>query len=246
MTLQPNTLRPGTDGAAYNQVITAVGGNAPLVLNCLRARSPGLMLDDRRHAARHPDNAGSRSFPIEATDKGQHGFRPYRFSTGTVGGVTITPASLPAGSQGVAYNQALGTTGGTGSGRVFSITSGSLPAGVNDEQRRRHQWHAERAAAHSILRSGSSSTRRHTGSRAYTLNIGGTFCDGQPVDAAERDALHAVQPDRHRERRHRPLHIRDQRRLAADRPVARRQTAISPARRRSPGPLQLHGARHAR
>ena len=44
--------------------------------------------------------------------------------------ITLSPASLPNATVGVAYNQAIAATGGIGP-YTFSVTSGTLPAGLN-------------------------------------------------------------------------------------------------------------------
>ena len=43
--------------------------------------------------------------------------------------LTVTTASLPNGTQGVAYSQTLAATGGTGA-YTWQLTSGTLPNGI--------------------------------------------------------------------------------------------------------------------
>ena len=184
ITLQPNTLPAGTNGAAYNQVVTAVGGTAPYTFDLRAGSNPlptGLILDSDGTLHGTPTTPGSTTFQIEATDNGGNtGFRTYTFSVGSAGGVTITPASLPNGSQGVAYSQALGTTGGTGSGRVFSISSGSLPAGLTMSSAGVISGTPTGNGAFSftvsVIDDGG-----NTGSRAYTLNIGAAILTVNPA-----------------------------------------------------------------
>jgi hypothetical protein len=45
--------------------------------------------------------------------------------------VTVTTASLPGGTVGVAYNQTLAATGGVGGPYTWSVTVGSLPTGLS-------------------------------------------------------------------------------------------------------------------
>lgn len=44
--------------------------------------------------------------------------------------ITITPTALPDAQQGSAYTQQLTASGGSGSGYVFTVISGSLPPGL--------------------------------------------------------------------------------------------------------------------
>lgn len=44
--------------------------------------------------------------------------------------ITISPATLPGGVVGAAYSQTLAASGGSGTGYTFTVTSGTLPAGL--------------------------------------------------------------------------------------------------------------------
>lgn len=54
----------------------------------------------------------------------------YAWTTGIVGQLAITTASLPGGTVGTAYNATLTATGGTGTGYTWSA-AGALPAGLS-------------------------------------------------------------------------------------------------------------------
>jgi hypothetical protein len=54
---------------------------------------------------------------------------PANATANVIGTLTITTATLPNGSQGVAYSQQLASTGGTGS-KTWSLISGNLPNGI--------------------------------------------------------------------------------------------------------------------
>jgi hypothetical protein len=107
LTLQPNIIPSGTENTAYSQLITAVGGNAPYTFAVTSGSLPvGITLAPGGLLSGTPTTPNAYAFTITATDiDGNTGFRPYTFSIGTQGGITINPASLPAGSQGVAYSQ---------------------------------------------------------------------------------------------------------------------------------------------
>jgi uncharacterized protein YhjY with autotransporter beta-barrel domain len=132
LTLQPNTIPAGTENTAYSQLITAVGGNAPYTFALTSGTLPtGLILDSNGLLHGTPTTPASGTFTITATDSTSNtGFRPYNFSIGTAGGLTINPGSLPAGTVGIAYNQTVTASGGNGS-YTYSISAGSLPAGLS-------------------------------------------------------------------------------------------------------------------
>jgi large repetitive protein len=134
LTLQPNTIPVGTNGVAYSQQLTAVGGNGSYTFTRTAGAFPaGITMTPLGLLQGIPGAASTGTFTITAVDTdGNSGFRPYSFSIGNAGGITISPGSpLPPGTQGVAYNQVLSASGGSGVGNVFSITGGSLPPGLS-------------------------------------------------------------------------------------------------------------------
>ena len=82
---------------------------------------PGLITRLQRPAERHADHGEQLHLHLTATDNGgDTGFRPYTFSIGTPGGITIHPASpLPDGTQACAYNQTLTATAAAGRQCLF-------------------------------------------------------------------------------------------------------------------------------
>src|SRR5262249_22277684 len=74
-------------------------------------------------------NASAGSYTVSASAGGssEASFR----LTNTAPPVTITPASLLAGTAGVAYTQALSAAGGGGGPFTFAGTTGALPAGFS-------------------------------------------------------------------------------------------------------------------
>ena len=172
LTLQPNTIPSGTENTAYSQLITAVGGNAPYTFAVTSGSLPvGITLAPGGLLSGTPTTPNAYAFTITATDiDGNTGFRPYTFSIGAQGGITINPASLPAGSQGVAYSQTLTAVGGSG-GYVFSVSAGSLPSGLS--------MSAGGVISGTPSAGGSFNftafvrdSNGNTGTRAYTVNIG--------------------------------------------------------------------------
>ncbi|NKJ23375.1 putative Ig domain-containing protein [Dyella sp. SG609] len=128
--LAPSTLPAGTGGVAYNQTITASGGNGTYAYSLSAgALPPGIGLTSGGVLSGTPTTAGTYNFTVTATDG--HGFtgsQAYAFTVNAPA-ITLTPATLPAGSGGVAYSQTITASGGNG-GYTFSLTAGALPAGI--------------------------------------------------------------------------------------------------------------------
>ena len=75
-----------------------------------------------------PSAAGSYSFTVTATDAGGcTGVANY--TVRVCPAVVIAPSTLPGGSVGTVYSQALTATGGTAPS-VFAVASGALPPGL--------------------------------------------------------------------------------------------------------------------
>jgi uncharacterized repeat protein (TIGR01451 family) len=119
-------------GVAYNSSLAATGGAGGYVFSIASGSLPaGLTLNASTGAITGTPTAyGTSSFTAKVVD-----------STGTTAGTTTSSCSIviappialtcavATGQMGVAYNSSLAATGGAG-GYVFSIASGSLPAGL--------------------------------------------------------------------------------------------------------------------
>ncbi|TDW97400.1 putative Ig domain-containing protein [Dinghuibacter silviterrae] len=126
----PATLPAATVGVSYNQVISATGGTSPYtyVASGLPA---GLTLTSGGVLSGTPTTGGSFTVTITATDAST-GSGPYQGTqtyTLTVNAATITvaPATLPAATVGVSYNQVISATGGTS---PYTYVASGLPAGL--------------------------------------------------------------------------------------------------------------------
>jgi uncharacterized repeat protein (TIGR01451 family) len=122
----------GQMGVAYNSSLAATGGAGGYVFSIASGSLPaGLTLNASTGAITGTPTAyGTSSFTAKVVD-----------STGTTAGTTISSCSIvvappialtcaaATGQMGVAYSSSLAATGGAG-GYVFSIASGSLPAGL--------------------------------------------------------------------------------------------------------------------
>jgi hypothetical protein len=119
-----------------------------------------------------PTVTGTYNFTIKAqAANGCSGTRAYTFAVNCPT-VTITPASLPAGSTGASYNQSLSATPSSGN-YTFAVTTGTLPAGLSLNP-------ATGVLSGTPTLSGTSSFTITvtgfggcTGSKAYSISIGG-------------------------------------------------------------------------
>ena len=108
---------------------------------------------------------------MQATDAATNtGSRSYTVNIGS-NILTLAPASLPNGTQGTAYSQTVTASGGTAP-YTFAVSSGSLPTGSHAQHWRRHQRHADAAAAHLASPSGAPIASAIPARHAYTINIG--------------------------------------------------------------------------
>ncbi|MEP7339870.1 MAG: putative Ig domain-containing protein, partial [Acidobacteriota bacterium] len=127
----PATLPGGTAGVAYSQAITVTGGGLPFTFTVSQgALPPGLTLSMAGVISGIPTQANTFNFSITATDANNCGIAGgYQIVISPCPAVTITPALLPAGMAGFAYNQTLTASGGSGP-YAFGISGGALPAGM--------------------------------------------------------------------------------------------------------------------
>lgn len=133
ITLSPATLPNGTVGTAYSQTITASGGTAPYTFSVIAGSlPPGLALAVGGVLSGTPTTAGSFTFTVRATDSaGCFGSQVYTIVINPLvvcPVITLSPATLPAGTAGVAYSQTI--TASPASAYTFSVSAGALPPGL--------------------------------------------------------------------------------------------------------------------
>jgi hypothetical protein len=135
VTLAPATLTSATAATAYSVSITALGGISPYSYAVTAGALPaGLSLASDGTLSGTPTEAGTFNFTVTATDSTTGtgpatGGRAYSLTV-ALPTLAITPASLPSGTAGTAYNQTLSASGGIVP-YSFAVTAGVLPAGLS-------------------------------------------------------------------------------------------------------------------
>ncbi|MCX6854571.1 MAG: putative Ig domain-containing protein [Verrucomicrobia bacterium] len=127
-----STLPGAVLSTSYSQTFAATGGTGPYTYIVSGGALPdGLTLSTEGLLSGTPTSAGSFTFSIQAQDTLMvNGTRSYTFIVASTALAITTSATLPAGTQGGAYSQALAGSGGT-AGYTWSVTSGSLPGGIS-------------------------------------------------------------------------------------------------------------------
>ena len=128
------TLPSGEVGVAYNQTLAVSGGKAPYTWSVASGSlPPGLSLSSGGAISGTPTTATGSPFSFSVTVKDSTGSTSpaQPLSIAIIAGVTITTSSLPNGTVGVAYSQALAASGGTAPYSNWTVSSGSLPAGLS-------------------------------------------------------------------------------------------------------------------
>src|ERR1035438_1637038 len=126
-----SSLPAGTVGVAYSQALAASGGSPPYSWSVASGTLPaGLSLAAGGTLSGTPGTAGPSSFTVQVTDSASASSTAALSITINPPALGITTSSLPAGTVGVAYSQALGASGGSPP-YSWSVASGTLPAGLS-------------------------------------------------------------------------------------------------------------------
>ena len=131
LTITTSSLPGGTVGAAYQQALTASGGTGGYSWTVTAGALPAnLSLSTGGSITGTPSAAGTSSFTVQVTDSsGAKATMPLSIVIAPPQ-LTITTSSLPGGTVGAAYQQALTASGGTG-GYSWTVTAGALPANLS-------------------------------------------------------------------------------------------------------------------
>lgn len=132
MAVTTSSLPVGTAGVAYSQSLSASGGTGPYVWTITSGSLPGgLSLSTSGQITGTPSggNGSGASITFRATDaSGCQVSRSLVLRVCPV--ISLSPSTLPAPVLGAAYSQATAASGGV-SPYVYSVSSGSLPAGLS-------------------------------------------------------------------------------------------------------------------
>ena len=128
--IAPATLPGTTAGLAYSQSLSASGGAAPYAFSVTAGSlPPGLVLGAGGALSGTTTSSGTFNFTVTATDNfGQTGTQAYSIVV-AVPTLTLTPATLPAGTAGTAYTQTLTISGGIAP--YTTTLTGALPTGMS-------------------------------------------------------------------------------------------------------------------
>ncbi len=133
VTLTPATLPGGTAGVAYTQVLTIAGGIAPYTVTQTGTLPTGLTFNAAtRTFSGTPTQAGTFNISVTVTDStGGTAATVTNAYTLTIATptLTLTPATVPAGTAGVAYTQTFIASGGIAP-YTYALSAGALPAGM--------------------------------------------------------------------------------------------------------------------
>jgi hypothetical protein len=123
-------LPPAAIGTPYSHAMAAIGGSPPYRWSVSQGSLPeGLALNASTGVLSGTARAaGASTFTIRAADSASRAITK-QFTLQVVSALTITTESLPNGSTGNAYSQALTAISGT-SPYSWSITAGALPPGI--------------------------------------------------------------------------------------------------------------------
>ena len=133
LSITTSSLPSGEVGVAYNQTVAASGGTGLLFSWTVTSGSipNGLSLNASTGLiSGTPTAPGPYNFTITVDDALGY-LTSQAYSVVVNPSVSITTSSLPTGFQGVSYSLTLAAGGGPGGNVVWSLASGTLPAGLN-------------------------------------------------------------------------------------------------------------------
>ncbi|MFZ9629453.1 MAG: S8 family serine peptidase [Ilumatobacteraceae bacterium] len=182
------SLPAGTTGTAYSQSLAASGGTGSYTWAVTSGSLPGgLTLTSGGLLSGTPNATGSFSFQVTATDTGSSSGAK-SFTVNVTNPVTVsTNATLPGATLGSSYSQSLTASGGTGT-YTWSVTSGSLPAGLTLSGAGLISGTPTAGGTFSFTVTATDGASR-TGSKTMSLTVSaapGAFAKSSPKDAATR------------------------------------------------------------
>jgi hypothetical protein len=132
LAIATSSLPEATVGAPYAEMLVAVGGTSPYSWAVAAGSLPPLLVLDATTGAitGTPTEAGTFELSVEVTDSlGAAAIRGFTVVVIAPGELQIVTTSLPGGTAGEAYSEALTAVGGT-EPYAWTITDGQLPPGL--------------------------------------------------------------------------------------------------------------------
>jgi hypothetical protein len=129
--ISPNTLPNGTVNTAYSQNMTQTGGTGTITWSSSGTLPPGVTLNPTTGVlSGTPSATGTYNFTIIATDANTcSGTQAYTVTINCPT-ITLSPGTLPNDVIGTAYNQTITQSGSTGTTFTYTVSAGTLPAGI--------------------------------------------------------------------------------------------------------------------
>jgi len=127
--ISTSSLPYAKTGKAYSQKLMADGGVSPYIFTITSGALPsGLAMSSAGVISGIPTTTGTFTFTVNGTSADAQ-TDSKTLSISVYNSLSISTQSLPDGTAGAAYNQSISVSGGL-SPYNYSVTSGSLPAGV--------------------------------------------------------------------------------------------------------------------
>jgi large repetitive protein len=132
LTVTTSSLPPGTVGSPYSASLTATGGTDGYTWSIPAGSLPAGLTLSGSTISGTPTSAGMSNFTVQVTDSSNAtASKPLSIAIAAPAtpALAITTSSLPPATVGTPYSATLSSTGGAG-GNIWSIASGTLPAGL--------------------------------------------------------------------------------------------------------------------
>jgi uncharacterized protein YhjY with autotransporter beta-barrel domain len=184
ITVSPTSLPAPVEGQVYSPVtIVASGGTSPYTYAMTSGSlPPGMTFDPSTHTfSGTPTNSNNFSVDIQITDATSATVtKSYALDVPTTAFV-FSP--LPAPSVGVPYSQTIPVTGGLSPYKNFSVSSGSLPAGLTLSSSGVLSGTPTTASTYTftVQMDDSSSPTTYSGAHSYTLTVNTATVPGAPT-----------------------------------------------------------------
>jgi len=175
LNITPATAPNGIVGTAYSQALAVTNGTGAVSWAVVSGTLPGGLTLGASSGiiSGTPTLPGTFAFTVSATDSlAQTGTRAYSITVLEV--LNITPATVPNGTVGTAYNQALAATNATGA-VSWAVTVGTLPAGLNLGAGTGIISGTPTASGTATFTVQATDSLAQTGTRAYSVTVAGVL-----------------------------------------------------------------------